>query len=104
VEAAAPKRICANSIDQYEGLGVDVQLGRAKNVLCPLWVICRHCGLHHQCPLCALKRTSFNAVSMSAKCQKQTPPTGRPDEASLVCRHVHDTKQPGPDVANVGKK
>jgi hypothetical protein len=39
---------------------------------CPLWVICRHCGLHHQCLLCSRKRTFSNTVSMSAKCHKPT--------------------------------
>jgi hypothetical protein len=39
---------------------------------CPLWVKSRHCGISNQCPLYPLKRTSSNAIWVSAQCQKLT--------------------------------
>src|SRR5215470_9688058 len=39
---------------------------------CPLWVKSGHDGSNLQCPLYPQKRTSVEAVGMSALCQKQT--------------------------------
>jgi hypothetical protein len=72
--SGCPKRICANSIDQCEGLGSrGPNLSRAKNVLvlCPLWVMSghpamspsvrfapdsRHSADELACPFCAKRR------------------------------------------------
>src|SRR5262249_35211991 len=39
---------------------------------CPLWVISGHCRISARCPLYPRKRTSPNAIAMSAMCQKRT--------------------------------
>jgi len=39
---------------------------------CPLWVISGHDVIKSRCPLYPQKRTSVNAIAMSALCQKRT--------------------------------